>query len=93
MSDPTPDDQALTDLLTTPPTPDTENPFLAGTFALYMDHDGAVIMVTEIEGRGVERHRIPKAMVSAALSFAGGGGGIAGKLGGFLARRSGGSNG
>lgn len=79
---------SLPDLLANPPAPDTERPFLAGTFALYMDHDGSVIMVTDIEGRGVEHQRIPPAMVKAAVSFAGGGGGIGGKLAAFLGGRN-----
>jgi hypothetical protein len=36
---------------------------IGGTFAIYMAAGGGLVMVTDVEGRGVERRAIPKAMV------------------------------
>lgn len=84
----TPAESAALAPLELPSTPDTTRPFLAGTFALYLDHDGSVVMVSDIDGRGVEHHRIPKAMVAMAMNAAGGGG-VMGKLGGLFGGRRG----
>lgn len=43
-------------------------PFLAGTFALYSAASGAVVMVTEIPGRGVEQRDMPSKMVKLAIA-------------------------
>lgn len=52
-------------------------PILAGTFALYADPSGALVLVTDIPGRGVERNVLPAGMVRAGLAVAGGGGKLA----------------
>ena len=44
-----------------------ENPLrlIGGTFAIYVNSDGkgGLVLITDIEGRGIERHPIPAAMV------------------------------
>lgn len=61
-------------------------PFLQGTFALYADPSGALVLVTDIPGRGLERNVLPAAMVRAALAVAGGGGKLA-SLGALFNRK------
>lgn len=51
----------------------TGRPFMAGTFALYSDPSGAVVMVTETSMAGVRRDVIPRKAVRFALSMIGGG--------------------
>lgn len=50
----------------------TGRPFMAGTFALYSDPSGAVVMVTETDGTGVRRDVIPRKAVKFALGLMGG---------------------
>lgn len=57
-----------------PPTP--PKPLLAGTFALYERRDGGYELVADIEGRGIETHTIPAALVH----LLGGGGGPPGRM-------------
>ncbi len=47
----------------------TGEPFMEGTFALYADPSGAVVIVTENPERGVERHTIPPQFVRLVLSL------------------------
>jgi hypothetical protein len=58
----------------------TGRPFMAGTFALYSDPTGAVVIVTETEKSGVRRDVIPRKAVRFALSMMGGGGAKRGLL-------------
>jgi hypothetical protein len=51
------------------------NPLMAGTFALYETPNGGVMLVTDVEGRGVERREFPPALVKLAM----GGGGPMGR--------------
>jgi hypothetical protein len=51
----------------------TGEPFMAGTFALYADPSGAVVMVTETAATGVRRDVIPRKAVRFALGLMGGG--------------------
>lgn len=51
----------------------TGRPFMAGTFALYSDPTGAVVMVTDTSSSGVRRDVIPRKAVKFALSMIGGG--------------------
>jgi hypothetical protein len=41
-------------------------PIIAGTFALYPSPDGGFVLVTDVQGRGVERRAIPAALVRMA---------------------------
>lgn len=43
-------------------------PLFAGTFAVYQTKKGALVLVTEIPGRGVERKVFPAAMIKLAMS-------------------------
>ncbi len=54
-------------------------PFLSGTFALYITPEGGFVLTTESE-RGTEHHVMPAAMVRLAQQMAGGAGGAMGKL-------------
>lgn len=38
-------------------------PLAAGTFALYPTGDGGLVLVTDVEGRGVERRAVPGALL------------------------------
>lgn len=49
-------------------------PLAQGTFALYATPEGALVLVTDIPDRGVERNVLPAAMVKAAMTMIGGGG-------------------
>lgn len=62
----------------------TGRPFMAGTFALYSDPSGAVVMVTETDNAGVRRDVIPRKAVRFALGL------MSGKRGGLLGRLIGG---
>jgi hypothetical protein len=54
---------------------------MAGTFALYADPSGAVVMVTETAATGVRRDVIPRKAVKFALGLmAGKGRGMLGRL-------------
>lgn len=64
----------------------TGRPFMAGTFALYSDPSGAVVIVTETETAGVRRDVIPRKAVKVALDLMAGKHGMIGKLGGLLGR-------
>ena len=48
--------------------PDPFEPMIAGTFALYVRPDGGLELVTDVEGRGVEKKTIPAALVKAFTS-------------------------
>lgn len=61
-------------------------PFMAGTFALYGDPSGAVVLVTEDAAENVRRSVVPRKVVRVALSL------MAGErsgMAGFLAKRFG----
>lgn len=62
----------------------TGRPFMAGTFAMYADPSGAVVIVTETEGTGLRRDVLPRKAVRFALGL------IGGKRGGILRRMIGG---
>lgn len=49
-----------------PPGDDTPAPLLAGTFVIYATPDGGYVLVTDVEGRGIERKVIPAALVRLA---------------------------
>ena len=34
-----------------------------GTFAIYADPAGGLVLVTDVEGRGIERHAVPAGLV------------------------------
>ncbi len=36
---------------------------IGGTFAIYADTAGGLVLVTDVEGRGIERHMVPGALV------------------------------
>ena len=65
--------------------PRQPEPLVAGTFALYEDAKGGLVLVTDIEGRGVERHALPAGLVKAGMAMAGGGGKLS-ALKGLLGR-------
>ena len=52
-------------------------PMMAGTFAIYPDEGGGLVLVADIAGRGVTRRRIPGTVVS---MLSGDGGGPLGKM-------------
>ncbi len=57
------------------------SPFLAGTFAMYADPSGDIIIVANIpdgDMEGTHRHRLPAAMVRMAGTFAASGGKLTG---------------
>jgi len=55
-------------------------PFMAGTFAMYADPSGAVVLVTEDAGMNVRRTVIPRKVVRIALQFMAGDVGPIGRL-------------
>lgn len=78
MTTPTPTDDDLTAALAELETAPTHVPMLAGTFAIYPDGSGGLVLVTDMEGSGVQRRAIPARLVKMAT-----GGGL---LGGQLAK-------
>jgi hypothetical protein len=58
--------------------PATPKPISSGTFAIYQDTDGGLVLVAEIVGRGLIRRKIPAAMVR--IMSGENGGGVAGKM-------------
>lgn len=58
----------------------TGRPFMAGTFAMYSDPSGAVVMVTETEAGGLRRDVIPRKAVKFALGLMSGKRGMLGRL-------------
>lgn len=52
-------------------------PLLAGTFAIYPTPEGGIVLVTDVEGRGIERRSIPAGVVK---MLNGGGGPVGGML-------------
>ena len=57
--------------------PEAPKPMFAGTFAIYATPDGGLVLVTDVEGRGVEQRAFPAAMVK---MLTGTGGGPLGKM-------------
>lgn len=53
-------------------------PLIAGTFAIYARPDGGMELVTDVQGRGVERRTVPAAIIKMVAS---GKGPVAGLLG------------
>ena len=67
----------VTDLAEPPAPP---QPLIAGTFAIYPRPDGGLELVTDVEGRGIERKTIPGALVKMVMSGKGPVGGMLGKM-------------
>jgi len=57
--------------------PAAPTPAVAGTFAIYQDSDGGLVLVADIVGRGPVRRKVPAAMVQ---MMTGERGGVVGKL-------------
>jgi hypothetical protein len=60
------------DTVEPPPPAASPVPMIEGTFAIYNDGAGGIMIVTDVSGQGVERRHFPAKIVKMAKKFAGG---------------------
>lgn len=54
--------------MTEPETDQAPTLLIGGTFAIYHTQEGALVLVTDVEGRGTERRKVPPALVKMMLT-------------------------